>query len=79
MRVPPRRVRGKLEAGGHAFGATIQIPSPEIVEIAGYAGLDYVWIDAEHGTMDLSDISHLVRAADASGIARYRPEFSTVT
>jgi 4-hydroxy-2-oxoheptanedioate aldolase len=39
-----------------------------VAEIAGYAGLDFVWIDAEHGTMDLGDIAALVRGADASGI-----------
>ncbi|MGW0707893.1 HpcH/HpaI aldolase family protein [Streptomyces sp. NPDC002643] len=47
---------------------TIQLPCPEIAEIAGYSGLDYVWIDAEHGTMDLGDISGIIRAADASGV-----------
>ncbi|MFJ8754942.1 HpcH/HpaI aldolase/citrate lyase family protein [Streptomyces sp. NPDC102441] len=44
------------------------MPSAEVVEIAGYTGHDFAWIDAEHGTMDLGDINTLVRAADASGI-----------
>ncbi|WP_194908861.1 HpcH/HpaI aldolase family protein [Catenulispora rubra] len=68
MRTPPRRIRDKIEAGEAVYGATIQLPSPESVEIAGYAGLDFAWIDAEHGTMDLADINHLIRAADAVGI-----------
>jgi 2-keto-3-deoxy-L-rhamnonate aldolase RhmA len=68
VRTPYRRVRTKLEAGEYVFGATIQLPSPDAVEIAGYAGLDFAWIDAEHGTMDLGDIGQLVRAADAAGI-----------
>jgi 2-keto-3-deoxy-L-rhamnonate aldolase RhmA len=68
VRTPPRRIRRQLEAGRSVFGTTVQLPSPEIVEIAGYAGLDFVWVDAEHGTMDLGDINQLVRAADASGI-----------
>ena len=68
MRVPHRRIRNKLEAGERAFGVTLQLPSPDNAEIAGYAGLDFVWIDAEHGTMDLGDINRIVRAADASGI-----------
>lgn len=45
-----------------------QLPSPDLVEIAGYTGYDFAWIDAEHGTMGLGDINHLIRAADASGI-----------
>jgi 4-hydroxy-2-oxoheptanedioate aldolase len=68
MRASHRRIRTKLEAGERAFGATIQLPSPDSVEIAGRAGLDFAWIDAEHGTMDLGDIALLLRAADAVGI-----------
>ena len=68
MRTPHRRIRNKLDAGERVFGITVQLPSPDIVELAGYAGLDFAWIDAEHGTMDLGDINQLVRAADASGI-----------
>lgn len=68
MRTSPRRIRRQFEAGRPVFGTTVQLPSPEVVEIAGYAGLDFVWVDAEHGTMDLRDINELVRAADACGI-----------
>ncbi|MGD0555109.1 MAG: aldolase/citrate lyase family protein [Streptosporangiaceae bacterium] len=68
MRTPHRRIRTKLEAGERVFGVTIQLPSPDIVEIAGYADVDFAWIDAEHGTMDLGDIALLLRAADASGM-----------
>ena len=68
MRTPHRRIRSKLEAGERVFGITAQLPSPDVAEIAGYAGLDFVWIDAEHGTMDLGDINQLIRAADAAGI-----------
>lgn len=68
MRNPPRKLRTKLATGAPVLGVTVQLPSPDAVEIAGYAGLDFVWIDAEHGTMDLGDINHLVRAADAAGV-----------
>lgn len=68
MRTPHRRIRTKLESGERAYGATFQLPSPELVEIAGYTGYDFAWIDAEHGTMDLRDINALIRAADGSGI-----------
>jgi 2-keto-3-deoxy-L-rhamnonate aldolase RhmA len=68
VRTPTRRIRRKFEAGQPVFGTTVQLPSPDVVEIAGYAGLDFVWIDGEHGTMDLGDINQLVRAADAAGI-----------
>jgi 2-keto-3-deoxy-L-rhamnonate aldolase RhmA len=68
MRTTQRRIRSRLAADQHVFGITVQLPSPDIVEIAGSVGFDFVWIDAEHGTMDLRDINELVRAADAVGI-----------
>lgn len=68
MRIPSTRIRNKLKSDQAAFGVTLQMPSPDEVEIAGHAGLDYIWIDAEHGTMDLGDINVMVRAADAVGI-----------
>jgi 2-keto-3-deoxy-L-rhamnonate aldolase RhmA len=68
VRVPSRRIRNKLETGERVFGVTIQLAGPDNVEIAGSAGLDFVWIDAEHGTMDLGDINGLLRAADAVGV-----------
>jgi len=68
MRTAPRRIRGKLESGDKAYGITVQLPSPEIVEAVGYAGYDFAWIDAEHGAFDFGDIRELIRAADAVGI-----------
>ena len=68
MRTPSRNIRAKLEAGDRVFGTTVQVPSPEIVEIVGYTGFDFVWLDAEHGTMDLGAIACLIRSAEASGI-----------
>lgn len=68
MRIAPRRIRTNLAAGSPSFGTCIQLPSPDAVEIAGYVGMDFAWIDAEHGSMDIGDVNHLVRAADAAGI-----------
>ena len=41
-------------------------PSPEAVEILGWAGLDFVIIDAEHGPADLETVTNMVRGAEAS-------------
>lgn len=68
MRTSARRIRTKWEGNERAYGVTIQMPAAEGVEIAGFTGYDFVWIDAEHGTLDLGDINTLVRAADAVGI-----------
>jgi 4-hydroxy-2-oxoheptanedioate aldolase len=45
--------------------AGIQIPSPDTVEMAGFAGFDIVLIDAEHGSLSARDIQDMIRAADA--------------
>ena len=68
MRQAPRRIRTKTDAGHAVFGVIVQIPSPESVEVAGYTGHDFVWIDAEHGTMTLRDVNDLIRAAEAVGV-----------
>lgn len=74
MRNAPRRIRTNLEQDAKSYGIAVQLPSPEIVEIVGYAGYDFAWIDAEHGSLDFSEIRELIRAADAAGIdALVRP------
>ncbi|MFD5826612.1 HpcH/HpaI aldolase/citrate lyase family protein [Lentzea sp. NPDC060358] len=64
----PRRIRAAWEAGTTALGVAVQLPSPDLVEIVGQAGVDYVWIDAEHGSLSLAEIRELIRAADAAGV-----------
>jgi 4-hydroxy-2-oxoheptanedioate aldolase len=49
-------------------GVTVQLASPEVVEMCGAAGFDFVWIDAEHGSFDLQTAVEMFRAADAQGI-----------
>jgi len=68
MRPAHHRIRAKLEAGEKAYGIAVQLPSPEIVEAVGWTGYDFVWIDAEHGSLDFSEIRELIRAADAADI-----------
>ncbi len=69
MIVRENRIRQRLAQGDVAIGATVQMGSPESVEIVGNAGFDFVWIDAEHGSMDIVMVAQLIRAADACGIA----------
>jgi 4-hydroxy-2-oxoheptanedioate aldolase len=59
----------KVSRGEAVFGGYVFTGSPIAVEILGYMGFDFVFIDTEH-TMIGSDASleHLIRAADASGL-----------
>ncbi|GAA0436729.1 HpcH/HpaI aldolase family protein [Leifsonia naganoensis] len=64
----PRNIRDRIESGGTAYGVTVQLPSPDLVEIVGATGYDYAWLDAEHGALGLTDLREMIRAADACGI-----------
>ena len=69
MRV--NKTKAKLAEGKFVFGTTVGIPSAGVVEVLGYAGLDFVTIDAEHGPMDISTVEALVRGADAADIEAF--------
>jgi 4-hydroxy-2-oxoheptanedioate aldolase len=68
MKPTQRRVRHNLANGITSYGAAVQLASPEIVELIGYTGYDFAWIDAEHGALALSEVRELIRAADAADI-----------
>jgi 4-hydroxy-2-oxoheptanedioate aldolase len=62
------RMKDKLAAGEAALGCSVMFPSPQIVEMLGYAGFDWVLIDCEHGSIGPADIEVMAMAADAVGI-----------
>ena len=61
-------MKAKLQAGKPVMGLTLLGNWPEVVEIIGYLGMDYVWLDGQHGVLDLQDLAGLVRAAECVGI-----------
>jgi len=60
--------KAKLNEGGVVFGAIITRYAPDMVEIFGALGYDFVMIDCEHGPADLDQVEHMVRAAESFGI-----------
>ena len=64
----PNAMKSKLLAGEPAFGVSVMIPSPQIVEMLGALGFDWVLIDCEHGTISLETVELMAMAAEASGI-----------
>src|SRR6185503_4613794 len=62
------RMKAKLLAGEPVFGASVMIPSPQLVEMLGAAGFDWVLLDCEHGTLTLESVELMAMAAEASGI-----------
>jgi len=62
-------LRQKLDDGAVVTGMIGFLGTPMAIEIMARAGIDFVMIDMEHCPVDMGQLAHLVRAADASGIA----------
>jgi len=60
--------KAKLKNGEVVYGAIISRNAPDLVEIFGAIGFDFVMIDCEHGPMNLDQVEHMVRAAESFGI-----------
>src|SRR5580700_7296790 len=65
----PNALKLALRAGGLVRGIFIDIPSPQIVEMAGISGFDFAIIDAEHTAIGVAEEEHLVRAAEVRGLS----------
>jgi len=66
--MPVNRMKERFAAGEPAFGLSVMIPSPQVVESAAGMGFDWVLLDCEHGTIGLESLELMVMAAEASGV-----------
>ena len=64
----PNAVRAKLGAGQVVVGSVIYSWSPNTMEAAGYAGLDFVRLDCEHAWRQDSALEEMLRAAEVEGV-----------
>ncbi len=62
-------LKARFAAGDTLLGMIGFIGAPMVIEIMAAAGIDFVMIDMEHNPMDMDRLAHLIRAADAAGIA----------
>lgn len=62
------KLKSKLYNGETAIGTFMAYSSPEMVEILGICGLDFVVLDCEHGPYSVESTTNLVRAAELRGI-----------
>jgi 2-keto-3-deoxy-L-rhamnonate aldolase RhmA len=62
------RMKEKIARGEPALGCSVMFPSPQVVEMLGYAGFDWILIDCEHGSIGLGDVELMAMASDAVGI-----------
>ncbi len=66
--VRKNRTKAKLKAGEITFGATVGVNDPNVVELAGALGFDFVTIDCEHDLFNERDLGNVIRAADLNGV-----------
>ncbi len=66
--VKPNRVRELLQQGKIAYGVASFTHHPAFIEILGWAGFDYVWIDTEHTPADVGATLTAVRACELAGM-----------
>lgn len=62
------QLKKKLYQGEAAIGTFMAYSSPEIVEILGISGMDFVVIDCEHGPFSVESTTNLIRAAELRGL-----------
>jgi hypothetical protein len=61
------RMKAKLLAGQPAFGVSVMVPSPQVVEMVGKLGFDWVLIDCEHGGISAESVELMAMAAETGG------------
>lgn len=61
-------IKDAIRDGKKAYGVRLTIPSPEIVDMLEPAGLDFVFLDCEHGVFDMPSIENVCRASDLVGL-----------
>ena len=70
--IRPNRIRSVLSKGEAALGFGVLTCSPAVIEVAGRAGIDFVWLDLEHSGVspyDSSSLENVVRAAENAQLA----------
>ncbi|MFN3974698.1 MAG: HpcH/HpaI aldolase family protein [Dehalococcoidia bacterium] len=64
----PNVTKAKLLRDEAVYGWIIQTPAPNLVELAGLAGLDFVMLDCEHGPISEESLEDMCRAAEVGGV-----------
>jgi 4-hydroxy-2-oxoheptanedioate aldolase len=62
------RVKEILRRGEASHGVWLEWLDPDVIEVIGLVGFDYVMIDGEHTALDRVSSTELIRACDVVGI-----------
>jgi 2-dehydro-3-deoxyglucarate aldolase/4-hydroxy-2-oxoheptanedioate aldolase len=58
-------LKSRLAAGETLFGSLVTIASTDVAEIMAISGFDYLWIDLEHGAIDITHAQQVIQAVGA--------------
>ncbi len=61
-------LKRKLAEGKRVCGALVEFNCPELVEILGHLGYDFVFLDGQHCGLNPESARGLIRAADLTGM-----------
>lgn len=62
--IPTNQIKLAMRENRKAYGVRLTFPAPEIVEMLAPAELDFIFLDCEHGILDMPAIENVCRAAD---------------
>ena len=62
-------LKQQLQAGRAAFGVMCTFPSPQVVEMLGCLGFDWILLDNEHGSITVDNAEGCIAAAELTGMA----------
>jgi 2-keto-3-deoxy-L-rhamnonate aldolase RhmA len=57
-----RTLKARLRAGETLFGTILTLGAPEVAELLGGAGFDWLFVDAEHGALQPGDLLRILQA-----------------
>ncbi len=60
-------LKEKIESKNASIGSWLQIPNPDVAEIMGQAGYDWIAVDLEHGLFSRQILGDIFRAIELGG------------
>ncbi|MCJ7608059.1 aldolase/citrate lyase family protein [Candidatus Bathyarchaeota archaeon] len=61
-------LKKSIREGRVLCGMSISTPAPSLLEIVGYSGFDFTYVDLEHSVIDLEFLTNMVVASELSGM-----------
>jgi len=62
-------LRERILNGEVVYGLFYKLNSPDVAEMVGNAGFDFIIVDTEHSNFSTYDVSNIIRAADSTGMS----------